>query len=173
MFYNSYQSAAAALEKISGVLEEQPSVPDPAQPGRPVDGAGRASTSTTCASRTATTGSCCPSSTCTSRPGRPSRSSARPAPASRRSPSCSSRFYDPTAGSGAPRRRRPARPAPEGPAPRDRHGHAGGVPVQRLGRREHRARQAGRDARRDPGGRAGGRRRTSSSRRCRTATTPT
>ena len=33
-FYNSYQSAAAAAEKISGVLEEEPSVPDP---GRPVD----------------------------------------------------------------------------------------------------------------------------------------
>ncbi|WP_395640720.1 ABC transporter ATP-binding protein [Pseudolysinimonas sp.] len=32
MFYNSYQGAAAALEKISGVLEEQPSVPDPVQP---------------------------------------------------------------------------------------------------------------------------------------------
>jgi len=32
MFYNSYQSAAAALEKISGVLEEAPSVPDPTRP---------------------------------------------------------------------------------------------------------------------------------------------
>ncbi len=32
MFYNSYQSAASALEKISGVLEEQPSVPDPTRP---------------------------------------------------------------------------------------------------------------------------------------------
>jgi ATP-binding cassette subfamily B protein len=32
MFYNSYQSAAAALEKISGVLEEEPSVPDPLHP---------------------------------------------------------------------------------------------------------------------------------------------
>ncbi|WP_434318336.1 ABC transporter ATP-binding protein [Leifsonia sp. P73] len=32
MFYNSYQSAAAALEKISGVLEEAPSVPDPVRP---------------------------------------------------------------------------------------------------------------------------------------------
>jgi len=31
-FYNSYQSAAAALEKISGVLEEEPSVPDPTRP---------------------------------------------------------------------------------------------------------------------------------------------
>jgi len=32
MFYNSYQSAAAALEKISGVLEEKPTVPDPTRP---------------------------------------------------------------------------------------------------------------------------------------------
>ena len=32
MFYNGYQSASAALEKISGVLEERPSVPDPTTP---------------------------------------------------------------------------------------------------------------------------------------------
>lgn len=32
MFLNSYQSATAALEKVSGVLEEEPSVPDPADP---------------------------------------------------------------------------------------------------------------------------------------------
>lgn len=32
MFYNGYQSATAALEKISGVLEEQPSVADPERP---------------------------------------------------------------------------------------------------------------------------------------------
>ncbi|CAN5291397.1 ABC transporter ATP-binding protein [soil metagenome] len=32
MFYNSYQSAAAALEKISGVLEETPGVADPVSP---------------------------------------------------------------------------------------------------------------------------------------------
>ena len=31
-FYNSYQSAAAALEKISGMLDEEPSVPDPTRP---------------------------------------------------------------------------------------------------------------------------------------------
>ena len=30
--FNSYQSAAAALERVSGVLEEQPSVPEPARP---------------------------------------------------------------------------------------------------------------------------------------------
>lgn len=32
MFFNGYQSATAALEKISGVLEEQPTVPEPAAP---------------------------------------------------------------------------------------------------------------------------------------------
>lgn len=31
-FYNAYQSASAALEKISGVLEERPSVPEPVTP---------------------------------------------------------------------------------------------------------------------------------------------
>lgn len=31
-FLNSYQSATAALEKVSGVLEERPTVPDPAAP---------------------------------------------------------------------------------------------------------------------------------------------
>jgi ATP-binding cassette, subfamily B, bacterial len=31
-FYNSFQSASAALEKLSGVLEEEPGVPDPAAP---------------------------------------------------------------------------------------------------------------------------------------------
>ncbi len=32
MFLNSYQSATAALEKVSGVLDEVPTVPDPARP---------------------------------------------------------------------------------------------------------------------------------------------
>ncbi|MEN9747531.1 MAG: hypothetical protein RLZZ603_223 [Actinomycetota bacterium] len=32
MFYNSYQSASSALEKISGVMEEEPTVPEPAHP---------------------------------------------------------------------------------------------------------------------------------------------
>ena len=31
-FYSTFQSAAAALEKLSGVLEEEPSVPEPARP---------------------------------------------------------------------------------------------------------------------------------------------
>src|SRR2546429_883313 len=38
-FYNSFQGAAAALEKLSGVLEEEPSVPMPSQATpEPVDG---------------------------------------------------------------------------------------------------------------------------------------
>jgi len=41
-FYNSFQSASAALEKLAGVLEEEPSVPEPAAPrALPVDGRGR------------------------------------------------------------------------------------------------------------------------------------
>ncbi len=32
MFYNAYQAAIAALEKISGLLEERPGVPEPAEP---------------------------------------------------------------------------------------------------------------------------------------------
>src|SRR5664279_2494415 len=43
MFYNTYQAAAAALEKISGLLEEVPGVPEPADPvplgrGSSIDG---------------------------------------------------------------------------------------------------------------------------------------
>ena len=33
-FYNTFQSASAALEKLSGVLEEEPSVPEPVAPVR-------------------------------------------------------------------------------------------------------------------------------------------
>ena len=33
-FYNTFQSASAALEKLAGVLRDQPSVPEPEQPAR-------------------------------------------------------------------------------------------------------------------------------------------
>jgi ATP-binding cassette, subfamily B, bacterial len=39
-FYNAFQSAASGLEKISGVLEEEPSVPEPAVPGELTAAAG-------------------------------------------------------------------------------------------------------------------------------------
>jgi ATP-binding cassette subfamily B protein len=35
-FYNTFQSASAALEKLAGVLEQEPDVPEPAEP-RPLD----------------------------------------------------------------------------------------------------------------------------------------
>ena len=41
IFYNSYQSAASALEKISGVLEEEPTVPEPQSPVRLDSSAGK------------------------------------------------------------------------------------------------------------------------------------
>ncbi|MFJ3385069.1 MULTISPECIES: ABC transporter ATP-binding protein [unclassified Curtobacterium] len=41
MFYNGYQSASAAMEKISGVLEERPSVPDPVKPTKLADAHGK------------------------------------------------------------------------------------------------------------------------------------
>jgi ATP-binding cassette subfamily B protein len=41
MFYNAYQSANSSLEKISGVLEEEPSVPEPEQPTELIDPHGK------------------------------------------------------------------------------------------------------------------------------------
>ncbi len=84
MFYNGYQSASAAMEKISGVLEERPSVPDPAKPVRLPDATGAMDFDDVEFAYNAGR-SCSPSSTCTSRRGRPSRSSGRPVPGSRRS----------------------------------------------------------------------------------------
>ena len=88
-FYNSYQSAAAALEKISGVLEEQPSVPDPTQPIDLWEARGAVDFDDVRFAYKARPDRAARRSTCTSPPGRRSRSSARPEPASRRSPSCS------------------------------------------------------------------------------------
>ena len=87
IFYNSLQSATAALEKISAVLAEPPAVPEPVSPV-PLAAAGPRCASTL----DAVEFSYRPDrpvlhelSTWTSRPGRRSRSSARRAPARRRS----------------------------------------------------------------------------------------
>lgn len=88
MFLNSYQSATAALEKVSGVLEEVPTVPDPEKPstcGSPGD----TSRSTGWPSGTPARRRSCRSSRSTSPRGRRSRWSARPVRASRRWPSSS------------------------------------------------------------------------------------
>ena len=129
-FYNTFQSAASGLEKISGVLDQQPSVPEPVSPlslpGREAvsaEGSGRghggrhprtvAVVGGGCGSRrlpsaTGTTW-CCPAWSWTSRPGRRSPWSARPARARPRSRGCSagsttraragSRWTGPTCGS--------------------------------------------------------------------------
>ena len=69
------------------------------------------------------------------------------------------------------RRRRPRRHAPLAPA-RDRRHLAGSVPLLRDRPREHRLRRPRRDATSGSSRRRAPRRRTSSSRSCRTATTP-
>ena len=62
VFYNSLQSATAALEKIAAVLAEQPSVPEPADPTVAARaGAGRARTRPTSSSATSPTVRCCTS----------------------------------------------------------------------------------------------------------------
>ena len=86
-FYNTFQSASAALEKLAGVLEEEPSVPEPARPGAAGPGARRAALRPRRASRTSRGGRSCPTSTSRCRPARRSRWSARPVPARRRWPS--------------------------------------------------------------------------------------
>ena len=172
MFYNSYQSAAAALEKISGVLEEQPSVPDPTRPIDLWQAKGAVSFDGV---EFAYAGGrvVLPKFNLDIPAGQTIALVGSTGAGKSTLAKLISRFYDPTAGTRHAGRRGSAPAASEGPAPRDRHGHPGGVPVLRLGRGQHRARQAGGEPRRD---RRGGRRRsarTSSSRRCRTATTPT
>ena len=89
MFYNAYQAAIAALEKISGLLEESPGVPEPADP-RPLPT--RIAGDVRFAGRRvrlhARRFRCSRRWTCTSRPARRWRWSARPVPASRPWPSC-------------------------------------------------------------------------------------
>ena len=66
-FYNTFQSASAALEKLSGVLEEEPSVAAADQAGPAATTRAASCTSTTSGSRTSPTGRCCPTSTSRSR----------------------------------------------------------------------------------------------------------
>ncbi len=85
MFYNSFQSASAALEKLSGVLEEEPDVAEPAAPAALPAPRG----SVRFEQVRLTAASCCRDSTSRSRPDRPSRWSAPPARARPPWPGCS------------------------------------------------------------------------------------
>ena len=172
-FYNTFQSANAALEKISGVLEEEPGVPEPIHPVALTDARGdvrfdhvrlRVRRRRIRAARPRPR---------RSRPARPSPWSAPPAPARPRSPSSRPGSTTPVDGAvtldgvdlrSLDRRR---------PAPVGGDGHPGELPVLRHDLRQHPLRPP----RGDPGARS--RRRpersapTASSRRCRRATTPT
>ena len=140
-FYNSFQSATAALEKLSGVLEEEPAVPEPARPVgrcRAARGRGRASTASRFGYRRR------------HRPVLPALDLHVPAGQTVALVGATgagkttiarlvARFYDPVDRRGPARRRRPARPVRRRPAPGRRHGDPGELPVLRHGRRQHRA----------------------------------
>ena len=141
-FFNTFQSASSALEKLSGVLEEGPGVPEPADPvplsrargevrfedltfgyvaERPVissldltlaEGETVALVGTTGAGKTTIA-------------------------------KLMARFYDPTSGAVTARRHRPPRPRRHRPAARGGDGDAGELHVRRHGRRQHRLRAAG------------------------------
>ena len=116
-FYNSFQGAASALEKISGVLEEEPSVGEPASAGRPAGRRERPAGPVRLGpvrlqedSRTARV-----------RPGHPGGADRRPGRRDRRGQdhgrAAARPVLRPERGPGAPGRRRPARPPRPGAPP--------------------------------------------------------
>ena len=150
-FFNSYQSAAAALEKIAAVLDTPADVPEPAAPvALPSPVRGRAAVRRRCGSPTGPTGGARAARAVADRARRARRwrSSAPRGRASRPWPSWRRGSTTPRTGA----------VTLDGVDLRDvadaelrtRAGddHAGGVPVLRVGGRQHRAGAAGRVARR-------------------------
>ena len=112
-FYNSLQSATAALEKLSGVLQEQPGRTRAGPPARRLPGRAPAarSTSTGVTLRLpAPTGSCCPSWTCSIPAGQTVALVGATGAGKSTVAKLVARFYDPVARHGPARRGRPARP---------------------------------------------------------------
>ena len=107
-------------------------------------------------------------------PGRADRGawSARPGPARPPSPGCSPGSTTRARAGSCSTGSTCGELSDAGAAARDHHDHPGELPVHRVDRGQHRARQAGRQPGGDPGRRRGHRRRHRSSPRCRTATTP-
>ena len=58
-FFNTFQSASSALEKLAGVLAERPGDQGPGASRRADDRCAATSRSTTCSSRTCPTARCC------------------------------------------------------------------------------------------------------------------
>ena len=168
--YNTFLSATAALDRILAVLDEDPEVVDNADAfelRRSTD----ESPSSTSTSDTGTCPRSCTTSTSRSLPGRRSRSSGTRAPGSRRSRS-SSRASTTPARAGSRSTGDDIRDVTPGLAPLPaRHRPAGGLPLRRHRRREHRLRPVECEPRADRGGGGGRGRRRVHLRSCRTATT--
>ena len=173
-FYNALQSATAALEKLSGVLQEEPGVPEPATPApwsaRPCRGAVSFDRVTFGYRRDRVV---LPELD----PRHPGRPDGRPGRRDRRRQVHGGQagvpLLRPDRRHRPARRRRPARPRRRRPAPGRRDGDPGELPLLRLDRREHRVRPAGCGRGRGTGGRSRPSGPTRSSATCPTATTPT
>ena len=157
-FFNAYQSAAAALEKIAAVLDTPADVPEPAAPvalPSPVRGELRFA-GVRFAYRSDRRRTVLPELSLTVPAGQTVALVGATGAGKSTLAKLAARFYDPTDGAVTAGRRRPARCRRRRAAHRARDDHAGGVPVLRVGGRQHRAGAAGRVAgggRRGRGGR--------------------
>ena len=152
-FYNTFQSASAALEKLAGVLEEEPDVPEPDRPVRLADPRGEVRFDGRAASRTSRTGRCCPTSTSYVPAGQTIALVGATGAGKTTLAKLATRFYDPTRG----------RVVLDGVDVRDltsddlrrvgRDGDPGELPLLRHHRRQHPVRPARGEPRR---GRRGG-----------------
>ena len=151
MFYNTYQGAAAALEKLSGLLEEVPAVPEPADP-IPLAGGGIPAGDVLFEDVSFSYHPAVPVSA-----GTESDDSGRPDRCAGRCHWCREvdtgqavgQVLRPDGRPGVVGRDRCVCGGHGGVAARHRDGHPGVVPVLRLGGRQHRARQAIGDPRGD------------------------
>ena len=118
-FYNTFQSASSALEKLSGVLEEAPDAWPSRRTRSPLPrGPRRGASSTASSSATCRTGRCCPDLDLVVPAGQTVALVGTTGAGKTTIAKLMARFYDPTAGPGDPGRGRPARAATTRPAPR-------------------------------------------------------
>ena len=150
-FYNTFQSASAALEKLSGVLEEEPGVPEPTDPTPLPDPRGELTFEHVDFEYVAGV-PVLPGLDLTVPAGQTLALVGTTGAGKTTLAKLATRFYDPTGGPGAPRRRRPPAADRRDAAPGDRDGDPGELPVQRVDRRQHPLRPS---RRRHRGGRRG------------------